>query len=605
MEGSPHTASQHTNSATHNLSPKTPSRVKVWRIRLSQLILLCFLGAILTKTLILQTLLSDHFQGLAHEQKNFKNITPIFRGEIVDANNIVLAIDTPKYNVYLRPSLYVQGIPSPEIQEQLISLLKISPEILQNAQNSKYLTKLASNIDKVITAEIQSLNIKGIELESKNHRQYPQGKTAAHIVGFVSGWNATGASGIESTLNKHLKAAHNKSSKVLHRSDGKPIYHHSLFKPVINSTVGQKIQLTIDSKFQYKLDSVIEKYINRFHPEKATAIVMKSKTGEIVGWSHYPNFNPNFYGQHSLDDLNAWSTTQVYEPGSTLKILTVAAALDAKAINKDFQYLDTGYITVNDVVLKNHDHKENYKRDIGITELFQHSSNTATAQIAFMLGKKKFYKYLNKFGFGKQTKIELPAEASGFLPHYKKWDEVDLATSSYGQGMIAVTPIQLISSINSVANDGMYIQPRLIKTILSPDNKSITESFKPETKRVISKQSARQVTQFLADSIAKNHKENHLYIPGRINPYYRVAGKTGTSLKICPKLKTYCPNTTIASFVGYFPAENPLYTILVVFDSPRHKPGWGNNIAGPVFNEIANNLSNLYTVEFENTNQSK
>ncbi len=560
---------------------KTQNKVVVWRVRVLQISLSMFFVFIFLKTTYLQTLQSSALKKVSDSQKGHSAPVTIFRGEILDRNGIVLAVDTAKFDLYLRPQSYKASLSQ---VSQLAHILKISEDKLEEYTKSRNITKLANALSRAKADSIAKLKIAGLDLIPINQREYPQGKLAAHLLGFVS-WDSSGKGGIEQTLNANLRSAHTQASNVLTRGDGFPITHLALLKPIIGSSFGQQVLLTIDSKIQYKVEQILDENMRKFKAEKGTVVVMSPRTGEILAWANSPSYNPNFYGQYSPDRTVNWAISQVYEPGSTFKVLTVAAALQLKAIKPDLKYWDEGKIKIGNRTIRNHDYKLGREKEIGLLELFRFSSNTAAAFVGSKMPPDKFYAQLKKFGIGEKTNIEIPGESSGYLRTASEWKEIDVATTSFGQGAVAVTPLQLASAINVIANQGEWVQPHLIKSIVSGDGRKLLKKTKPLKRKVISAKVAKQVTELLAESIRINLEKDVSYLAGDI-PDCAVAGKTGTAQKYCPNLHTYCPSQTIASFIGFFPAQEPQFLVLVVVDSPAGGGGWGNTVAGPIFNEI-------------------
>jgi cell division protein FtsI/penicillin-binding protein 2 len=268
----------------------------------------------------------------------------------------------------------------------------------------------------------------------------------------------------------------------------------------------------------------------------------------------------------------------VYQPGSTFKILTVCSGLETGVIKTNSTFYDGGSLTVGNRTIRNHDGGHG---SLDLLHLFIHSSNIASAQIAMMMPPKVFHDMLSKFGIGQPTGIDLPGESHGLLLNHKFWKPLDAATTGFGQGAIACTPLQLVAAVGAVANSGVWQQPHLIRRIYDPRT-GVTEKWTEPTKReVISPAIAKHVSGLLADNIAMGTQ-----IAGKV-PGYRVAGKTGTAQKVSASGRGYLAGQTIASFVGFLPADNPQLVGIVVVDSPQTDGRWGNTVAGPVFNAIA------------------
>ena len=593
---------------------KKTSAIIPWRVRFVQLLLSLFLLLIIFRTFQLQVLVPEQFKKSGDQQRRLLSTSPIFRGKIVDSTGNLLAIDTIRFNVYLRPNDYK---PKEKEEQKLAEILEIPVQQLREIASKKYISRLATLLEKNKAKQISLLKIRGIEVEPKNHRSYPQGQLAAHILGFMN-WDSSSTSGIENFVNNFFKKEREKGNPTPVRGDGRPIYHLSSFKPVIGTALGETIQLTINSKFQYELEEILRKNVERFEPERATAIVISPSTGEILAWANYPSFDPNSYSQYPIGSITDWSITQIYEPGSTFKPLTISAAFETKAIKDDFKFFDEGKLKIGRTTVKNHDYLRRKPSELGLVDILEYSSNTGAAQIAMKMGNKAFYNMLRSFGFGKRTGIELPGESSGSLKPVSKWSNIDLVTTAFGQGVVAVTPLQLASAINVLANNGTLVKLHLIKEIKDASGKRALKKIKIQKKKVLSRSTAKKVSLLLAQSV-KAGLDDRTHISGRVNfpvlskkteineknkkeeksegdeledkpeiPLF-VAGKTGTAQKYCPELGRYCPDVVVTSFVGYFPYDKPEYLILVVFDSPKYGRS-GDSVAGYTFNQIADEL---------------
>jgi stage V sporulation protein D (sporulation-specific penicillin-binding protein) len=297
-----------------------------------------------------------------------------------------------------------------------------------------------------------------------------------------------------------------------------------------------------------------------------------------MAWANYPNYDPNQYSKYPYEVTKNWSMVDVYQPGSTFKILTVASGLDLGVIKPNSRFADSGSIKVGTQILRNHEPGGHGMLDL--LHLFINSSNVASAQIGMLMTPQQFYDKLKQFGLGQQTGIELAGESAGLLLNAKKWRPIDQATTGFGQGAIAMTPLQLVAAVGAVANNGVYVQPHLIRRIYDPRT-GVTEKWtQPAKREIINSDTARLVCHLLAENISLGTQ-----MAGKV-PGYRVAGKTGTAQKSRENGIGYIPGHTIASFIGFLPAENPQLLCLVVIDGPQTDGRWGNTIAGPVFNAI-------------------
>ncbi len=342
---------------------------------------------------------------------------------------------------------------------------------------------------------------------------------------------------------------------------------------------GHHVVLTIDRTIQQIAEEELRRGISEYQAETGTIIVMDPHTGAILAMTSYPGYDPNLYFEEAIrkEVFTNPAMSKHYEPGSVFKVITMAAALDTDIYSRDSSYNDMGQILVGGKVIQNWDRKAYGVRTM--TELLRYSLNVGAATLSTSLGSDTFYDYLHRFGFGEITGIDLPHESPGILrvPGDADWREADLGTNAFGQG-IAVTPLQMITAIAAVANDGVLPTPRIVQRIEREDQ-TIQEFHSPPGRQVIASSTARQLTEMLVESLAG--KEN-LNIPG-----YSIAGKTGTAQ--IPVPGGYHEQDTIASFVGYAPADDPQFIILVKLDRPQESP-WGSEVAVPVFRRMAQKL---------------
>ncbi|MDD3150239.1 MAG: penicillin-binding protein 2, partial [Candidatus Gastranaerophilales bacterium] len=344
---------------------------------------------------------------------------------------------------------------------------------------------------------------------------------------------------------------------------------------------GKQLTLTIDSSIQHVAEVELSKMLEKTNAERGTVIVLNPKNGEILGLAVLPNYNPENYNKFKQSIVKNWVLSDVYPPGSTFKILTIASAIESGAITKDTKINDTGKITIQGWTIKNYDYSQHKNPGIiDLEYLFEHSSNVGSAKVALEMDKKVFYDMLCKFNLGVKTGIDLPGESSGILPKPKTWDTIRQATIGFGYS-IATTPIQIASAVGAIANNGLWVTPHVIKYDEDTAEKKIVK------KQVISVETAKIMTELLANSI-KSSKSS----AGKIN-HFRVAGKTGTSRKPNENGKGYIEGQVYTSFIGYFPVENPQVLIMVVVDNSKGAGVWGRTIAAPVFNTVATEVSKI------------
>jgi cell division protein FtsI/penicillin-binding protein 2 len=508
-------------------------------------IALMFLGLI-AKLFYFQVLKKSE---LEVDRTRFERKIPISRGEIVDRNDKILAVDMNKYTLEFNP------VKSLEDKEKLFNeLQKIIGLKNRNLISANRSITLAHNLDKRQADQIRKLNSKYLYLRRVRSRIYPQGELASHVLGYVDLYGKA-RQGIEFEYEDFLQ-------------------EHS----------SASLQLSLDSRLQNYAQKVLAQRMEETDAKKGAVIVMKVTTGELLAWAVKPDFDPNKYFNYDSSFRNNWSLVDVYQPGSVFKIMTVSSALDSMTIDRFYTYEDEGFIKVDNWKIKNHDYhpKKTKKEKLNLQGLFARSSNPFSAHLALKMGPDIFYKYIRAFGFGSKTGVEISGETNGIVRPAQKWRNSDTATTGIGQGMISVTPLQVLTAVNTVANNGYKVKPTLFKV---SDYSSI------EKEAVILEENAAFIRRLLTNAIKYNVEERHA-ISGNV-PGLSIAGKTGTAQKIKAG-GGYSHRDTIASFVGFFPADNPLYTVLVVIDDPKTDGRWGDTVAGPVFNKVAAYIKSLY-----------
>lgn len=507
-----------------------------------------------------------------------------FRGEITDRNGITLATDVTLYDIYAHPKYYEE---SPgDMATQLAPFLKDSKQQIINKLNNyqESTITLAKNINRSTIIEIRKLKLKGIDIVKKNDRVYPQGILASHILGYVN-VDANLYAGVEKTGSKDLEAIpsikpiqYDGKGDVIYDEDTDPRYTALPLK-------GQKLCLTIDSAIQHSAEIQLDKAAKKYHAERGTVIVMNPKNGEILGFAVYPNYNPNKYNKVSQDVIKNWVLSDVYPPGSTFKILTIASALQTGAITPNEKILDTGKMKIEGWEIKNYDYDaKGAPGVIDLRYLFTHSSNIGSLKVSLKMNPEEHYNMLRLFGLGNKTGIDLPGESAGIILKPSKWNLSTHANIGFGYS-IAATPIQIAAAVSSIANNGIWVTPHVIKYTPEETAKRI------KTRRVLSPYIAKTLTKILNASIEASEAT-----VGKI-PNFRVAGKTGTSRKPKPNGIGYYNNKVFTSFVGYFPIEDPKVLIMVVVDDPKGAEMWGSTVAGPVFNAVATDVSRIMRLE--------
>lgn len=548
-----------------------------------QVFLFLFAGVIVLQLINLQVIQGGKLEAKARQTRQPSRMFS-FRGEIVDRNGVRLAEDTSCYDIYAHPQYYGDDTPD-QIAGKLSKYLRMPKSFLFEKLNKTDLSTitLAKNIDTDTISKIKKLKIRGLDLVRQSERVYPQGQLASHILGYVN-FDANVYAGVERTGGKDLTKIP-KVAPVEYNGRGEVIYDFNT-DPVYATAppTGKKVILTIDSSIQHVAETELEKIVKKTKAERGTVIVMNPKTGEILGFAVLPTYNPNEYRKAKQSDIKNWVLSDVYPPGSTFKILTIASALQTGSISPYTTFMDTGKIKIGPWTITNYDYgKKGAPGVIDLKYLFVHSSNVASAKAALSIPSQKHYDMLRKFGIGSETGIDLPGESAGIIPDASTWDKVRHATIGFGYS-IASTPMQMAAAVAAIANDGLWVTPHVIKYNTEEYRKKI------KTRRVLSPQVSKELTRILASSIQDSEST-----AGKI-ANYTVAGKTGTSRKPNPKGGGYLTGQVYTSFAGFFPSKNPKVMIMVVVDNPKGVEVWGSTVAGPIFNSVATEVARILDI---------
>jgi len=432
---------------------------------------------------------------------------------------------------------------------------------------------LKRRIDYDSARRLKELKIEGVETVEESRRFYRQDLLAAHVLGFVGDDNQ-GLTGIESAFDAELKG---RPGRIVVEKDAVgrsiPEATHVYIPPV----AGNNLVLTLDQNIQFFVERELDKIVDTHRPRLAVIIVMNPKTGEILAMGNRPTFNP---GDWKKSPQEVWDRNPAiwynYEPGSTFKIITAAAALEEGVVKPSDSFYDPGYIKVADrTIFCWYDGGHGAQT---FEEVVQNSCNPGFVSVGLRLGKERFYKYIDAFGFGRHTGVCLPGEEVGIQIPKAEATELNIATMSIGQS-IAVTPLQLITAVSAVANGGVMMKPQLVKAVTDPEGRVVKE-FKPEqVRQVISKNAAGVLMKLLTNVVQKGTGRN-AFVDG-----YGAAGKTGTAQVVGSG--GYVEGKYVSSFVGFAPADDPEIAVLVMVAEPSSSVYYGSQVAAPVFKNVA------------------
>ena len=493
------------------------------------------------------------------------------RGSILDRNGTPLAESIHMDSCYAEPKRIKDVAGTAAVLAPILGVHK--QDLVAKLSINKSFTWVERWLAPETAARIKNMKLPGIGFAPESKRFYPNVEIAAHVVGFT-GRDPNGLEGIELRYDSTILG--NTGYMITERDAlGRNI---AIKNTVIkDSSPGKNIVLTLDKTIQFIAEKELAKAVTESNAKGGMVLVMESDTGKVLAMANYPTFNPNSYSRYSLAQLRNRVVADSFEPGSTFKVFTIAAAVEAGVVKPtDVYNCENGnYRIANRTIHDDHPHSR-----LTVSEILKYSSNIGSAKIGFKMGEERLSTYLRNFGFGGRTGIDLPGEASGYMK--RNWYGIDLATISFGQG-VSLSAIQLVSALSAIANGGTLMKPYLVERILDDSGKEV-QRFEPQVvRRVISTETAHKVSKMMETVTGDGGTGTKAALDG-----FRVAGKTGTAQKVDPVTRTYSPTKRIGSFVGFVPADKPKLTIAVIIDEPQGIK-YGGVVAAPAFKEIAQN----------------
>lgn len=517
-------------------------------------------------------------QLLARAFERFPSASPLAaparRGSIVDRNGHNLAFDVYLYTVGASPK-EMTNQERDALSAALAPVLKMSPSTIRELLESREsYVPIAKKVDYATAEVVRVIRDRGypIKLDPTPVRFHPERALAAHVLGFVNN-EGKGCYGLEAYYEALLNPASPQNQASNEPAQEPP-----------------QLVLTIDRVIQQIVEEELDRGMRKAMAPSGQAIVMDPATGEVLAMAAFPTYDPDRWMSFPAETWENSCVARLYEPGSVFKIITYASALDSGCITPNKRFYDSGVIEYGGSKFRNWDNTSH--GGVSAVEALACSLNTVAVQIARDLGKETFYTYARRFGFGRATEIDLGNEAAGILrtPSDGEWTDSDLATNSFGQG-ISATPLQVICAAASIANGGVEMMPHLVKARVAGGK---TESVLPvAVRRTVSLQTSRTLTQMLTEAVETELQ--HAKVPG-----YTIAGKTGTSQ--IPIASMYHPTDTIASFVGWGPAEQPAIIILVKLDRPKAAIT-GVAVAVPIFRAIAERVFQYLQIPPDSTQE--
>jgi len=548
------------------------SRRHVPRFSLVFLILIACLGVFVVKLVLIQTFRSGYLTNLAaKQQRHLVELEPL-RGTIYDRKMRPIAFNVSVYSLFASPKMMSEADKQVAL-EHLSGILGVSPDAMSaNLDKDKYFVWIKRKLPQETFEKIQKLKLKGLGFRKESKRFYPGATLAAHVIGFADIDN-NGLEGIELYYNKELKGKPG-WMRVMRDARLTELLLDNNFLPARD---GLNLVLTIDETIQYIAERALAQAREKYNAKSATIIVMDTRTGAILALANQPTYDLEHYADSGAESRTNRAVSYVYEPGSVFKVVTAAAALqEGKFTESDKIFCENGKYKIATNILTDH----TPHGTLSFAEVFSVSSNIGVAKIAQKLGGPTIYRYAKKFRFGMPTGIDLKGEVKGWLKDPSRWSRTSIGAVPIGYE-VTVTPLQLLGMMATVANNGTYVQPFVVRYIQDKQG-HVVESLggKVLAEHVIGKETARRVKEILVD-VVEHGTARKAQIKGM-----RVAGKTGTARKVIGG--AYSEGKYYATFAGFAPADDPRLAAIVIMDEP-HPAYFGGTVCAPVFKEVIEN----------------
>ena len=506
---------------------------------------------IVARLIILQVLhYGEWVQRAQRQQQRTVEVSPQ-RGIIYDRNGQELAMTVQVDSVFAVPSEIHDQKTTAELLGTVIG--EDPDSVLERMQSQKNFAWVARKVDGDTSERIKALGLRGIYFQKELKRFYPKRALAAQVLGYV-GMEDTGLAGIEHLYQNQLNGV--KGRVVITMDARRKWFGHMEHPP----EPGSNVVLTIDEKIQFIAEQELERAMEETKASSGTVVVQNPRTGEILALANAPSFNPNLTHEITPDKLKNHALSDVYEPGSVFKTVTYSSAFEEKlASPEEVINCDPGYIIIGGIRIRDSHHIGT----VTLEKAYAQSSDVGAVKMALRLGPERFYKHMQLYGFGQLTNVELPGETRGLVRNPSKWAASSIGSMAIGQE-IGVTPLQVVSMMSSIANDGVYSVPRIVAGVTPPNQGYQRIEFHPQSQRRVLSSYTAAIMRRLTEEVVLEGTARRAILDG-----YTSAGKTGTAQKIDPRTHAYSKTDYVASFVGFAPVNNPALTIAVILDSPR------------------------------------
>lgn len=555
------------------------------RIKIVMIIIFMLFLLIIGKVFYIQVFSYDKLYNYANSLWSRNLPIEASRGKIYDRNGVVLADNVTTTSLVLIPN---QIIDKEQTATLIAEILGVSYEEMYTHVSKKTSIERVHpegrRLDYETADKISNLKLPGVYLLKESKRYYPNDTMLAQTLGFV-GIDNQGLSGLELMYDKYLTGSYG-AIKYFSDAKGNRLKLSEVYEQPQD---GINMYLTIDYNIQLALERELDNAISKYKPDQALGIVMNPKTGEVLAISSRPTFNPSQYENYTTEIINRnlpiWMT---YEPGSTFKIITLAAALEEKKVDLENDYFyDSGGITVMGSTL--HCWKHGGHGEQTYLQVVENSCNPGFVNLGLKLGKETLFNYIDKFGFGEKTGIDLNGEASGIIFDINKITDLELATTAFGQG-VSVTPIQQVTAVSSAINGGVLYKPYIVKSLNEPETNSVIVNNEPEVVRKVISDSTSSQVRYALESVVANGSGRNAYIAK-----YRVGGKTGTAQKV--ENGRYLVGNYITSFIGFLPADDPEIVVYIAIDNAKGVTQYGGTVAAPIAKSVMQSAISILGIE--------
>ena len=513
----------------------------------------------------------DYIRRATRQQERTLSLNPV-RGSILDARGRVLAESVSADSIYADPQAVVDRRATAKAIAAVPGVGQTAKEIEEKLTDDGGFVWVARQLPLHVSAQVKKLKLPGIYFLEEHRRSYPRAELAANVVGYV-GVDGQGLAGIEHSFDTFVRG---QAGKVTILRDARRGAYLVGGEGSNRAVDGETVVLTIDAVTQFITERALARTVEKYRASAGSAIVMDVRDGSILAMASLPTFDPNRFRDFPPVAWRNRNIQDMYEPGSTFKIVTASAGLEEGVVTPS-QILDcgNGAIQIGPAVI--HEHGGNHYGLISFEDVMVHSSNVGAVRVGLAVGANRFYDYIRRFGFGERTGVQLPGETGGLVRRTEKWSQLSNAEMSIGQE-IGATPLQVLRAMATVANGGVRVEPRIVDRVMNAQGNVVYRPQRPAPQRVISERTAAVLNEILKQVVARGTGQ-----PAALAEH-TVAGKTGTAQKA--GRGGYSPDKFVASFAGYVPADRPRLAILVVVDEPRAAQ-YGGTVAAPAFREIA------------------